>query len=90
MPEHKATGCGASVTRVHLVLFALGQMTNHPNTLCADPLSPRELAMQCGLVFQFPERYFLSGTLQEVSNPTDCDATACLLHCYVDSPVSTQ
>lgn len=34
--------------------------------LPAGPLSPRELAMRCGLVFQFPERYFLGGTLQEV------------------------
>lgn len=76
MLEHQATGCCASVTRACLFLFALEQVINHPYALCADPLTPRELAMQCGLVFQFPERYFLSGTLQEVSNPIDCNVTA--------------
>ncbi|KAL3130860.1 hypothetical protein ABBQ38_000189 [Trebouxia sp. C0009 RCD-2024] len=32
-----------------------------------DPMgmTPQELAKQCGLVFQFPERYFLGGTLQD-------------------------
>lgn len=39
--------------------------------LIAAPLTPRELAMRCGLVFQFPERYFLGGSLQEVCDP-DC------------------
>ena len=29
-------------------------------------VQPPELAKRCGLVFQFPERYFLGGTLQEV------------------------
>ena len=34
-----------------------------------DPvaMTPQELAKRCGLVFQFPERYFLGGTLQDVS-----------------------
>lgn len=30
-------------------------------------MTPQELAKRCGLVFQFPERYFLGGTLQDVS-----------------------
>ena len=30
-------------------------------------MTPQELAKRCGLVFQFPERYFLGGTLQEVA-----------------------
>ncbi|KAL3138887.1 hypothetical protein ABBQ32_005712 [Trebouxia sp. C0010 RCD-2024] len=32
-----------------------------------DPMAmtPQELAKRCGLVFQFPERYFLGGTLQD-------------------------
>ncbi|KAL0041839.1 hypothetical protein WJX79_006189 [Trebouxia sp. C0005] len=28
-------------------------------------VTPQELGKRCGLVFQFPERYFLGGTLQE-------------------------
>lgn len=32
----------------------------------AGAMTPQELAKRCGLVFQFPERYFLGGTLQEV------------------------
>ncbi len=32
-----------------------------------NAMTPQELAKQCGLVFQFPERYFLGGTLQEVA-----------------------
>ena len=31
-------------------------------------MTPQELAKRCGLVFQFPERYFLGGTLQEVAS----------------------
>lgn len=31
----------------------------------AAAMTPQELAKRCGLVFQFPERYFLGGTLQE-------------------------
>ena len=32
-----------------------------------NAMTPQELAKRCGLVFQFPERYFLGGTLQEVA-----------------------
>lgn len=40
-----------------------------------DPvaMTPQELAKRCGLVFQFPERYFLGGTLQDVNTlPASC------------------
>ena len=42
-------------------------------------MTPQELAKRCGLVFQFPERYFLGGTLQDVSTwPGSCCLFACL------------
>lgn len=42
-------------------------------------MTPQELAKRCGLVFQFPERYFLGGTLQDVSA---WSGSCCLLACY--------
>lgn len=47
-------------------------------------MTPQELAKRCGLVFQFPERYFLGGTLQDVSTQSGscclfaAAVTACL------------
>ena len=48
-----------------MILLLLGTAAGAPT----DPitLAPSELAKRCGLVFQFPERYFLGGTLQDVS-----------------------
>lgn len=45
-------------------------------------MTPQELAKRCGLVFQFPERYFLGGTLQDVSTRSD---SCCLFACGFES-----
>ena len=41
----------------------------------AAAMTPQELAKRCGLVFQFPERYFLGGTLQEVGVRAWCSTS---------------
>ena len=52
----------------------LGTAAGAPSNPVA--MSPKELAQRCGLVFQFPERYFLGGTLQDVS-PSSCSGSHC-------------
>lgn len=53
-------------------------------------MTPQELAKRCGLVFQFPERYFLGGTLQDVSTPSVfcCLSACCLQNLLVDIDIT--
>ena len=44
----------------------------------AAALTPAELAKRCGLVFQFPERYLLGDTLQQVGGPHLSASATCL------------
>ena len=61
-------------------LLLLGTAGDAP----VDPvaMTSQELAKRCGLVFQFPERYFLGGTLQDVST---WSGSCCQLACCVES-----